>query len=448
MQLILLSTAILAGLQTVSAHGSIKQPKPILFDEMRDTYNAPLKPDYSDFPCKGYHNQPFSAAETWKAGQEASFVIDMSHIAAHGGGSCQASISHDGGKSFQVLHSFIGDCPRAANGNSAGDAQEFKFMIPSDEPAGDAIFAWTWFAAIANREMYMNCAYVTIENSNPSSTPAARPNMFVGLLAPGACKVNEQTNLDFPEPGPAVTDGSNNPTAEYKGKTKPSGTDCGHEETGGGESILSSLPPNSAIVGGGSGSGGSPVAGPKPGPVLPSQVVDPAETSTIVSTTMVTSVMTSTMIATVTTPAPKNVVYVTQLVTNAVVDVVYITQTSYVPGSPTPNAVRRSEPVVARDEACDFQETLKIGSECPVPTIQSSTWKSCVWTQFCGCLDDNLSPIDIINFAQIKNHCDCVTKDIGCPAIPRTRHRKRHAHIVAMDIILPRDNNAIKFVEA
>src|SRR4051812_1648499 len=100
MRTFLFTMAVLAAAETVSAHASIMQPKPIAFDELRDTYNAPLAPDFSNFPCKGLHNRPFAASETWKAGQNASFTIDTSHIAAHGGGSCQASISHDGGKTF------------------------------------------------------------------------------------------------------------------------------------------------------------------------------------------------------------------------------------------------------------------------------------------------------------------------------------------------------------
>lgn len=422
MQKILALTVALAAMQTVSAHASIKKPKPILFDEMRNNYNAPLKPDFSDFPCKGYHNQPFSAAETWTAGEEASFVVDLSRIAAHGGGSCQASLSHDGGKTFNVIHSFIGDCPRATNGNTAGQDQEFKFMIPKDEPSGEAIFAWTWFAAIANREMYMNCAYVTINGSNKSKrATSSRPNMFVGFLASGACKTDEQTNLDFPDPGQFVTDGSQNSDTEYKGKTKPNGSDCGHDVSGGGESIQNALPPNTGIEG----IGGGIVAGPKPGPANPpAKPVKPSSA------------------AQAPTPAPQQppaasdgptVVYVTEVVTSAIVDVAIVTVTSYMDPAPTAQShVRRDA-----SGSCQFQATMKIGDRCPVPSVQSSQWQACVWRDFCPCLDENLSPTDILNFSQIKGHCDCVTKGMGCPATSRSRHRKRHSHAARADVITP-----------
>ncbi|KAK6526170.1 hypothetical protein TWF281_011205 [Arthrobotrys megalospora] len=426
MQLIVLSTAIFAAIQTVSAHGSIKYPKPILFDENRNNYNAPLDPSFANFPCKGFHNQPFNAAATWKAGQEAHFEIDMSNIAAHGGGSCQASISHDGGKTFEVLHSFIGDCPRGANGNSAGSDQIFKFMIPKDEPAGEAIFAWTWFAAIARREMYMNCAFVTIENDSPATQVSSRPPMFVGLLGEGGtlCTVGERDNLQFPEPGKFVTDGTQNPTAQFKSKALPSGPQCGNAETGGGEPIQMSLPPNKGLVGG-------PVAGPKPAPVNPVPVI---EEPTPTTTAVVTPPMQSTTL---------NVVYVTKTLFNPVVAVVTVTATEYVPG-PTGSSMAKRHEHVARDQSCTFQETMKIGNECPVPSTTSSQWQDCVWKEFCPCLDDNLSPFDIVNFSQIKGHCDCLTKGIGCTGGSglRTRHMRRHMDLSGgVDIILRRDED-------
>jgi len=56
--------------------------------------------------------------------------------AAHGGGSCQVSLSFDGGVSYTVIKSFIGDCPHAGGGGA------FQFTIPQSTPAGTAIFAW------------------------------------------------------------------------------------------------------------------------------------------------------------------------------------------------------------------------------------------------------------------------------------------------------------------
>ncbi|KAK6337228.1 hypothetical protein TWF718_010009 [Orbilia javanica] len=427
MRLIAIATAIFATLQTVSAHAKITDPKPINLDN-DGNYNAPLARGFSNFPCKGYHTQPFASVKTWKAGEMASFTIDKpENIAAHGGGSCQASISHDGGKTFQVLHSFIGDCPRVKGDNVALSDNQFDFKIPEDEPAGEAIFAWTWFNAIGNREMYMNCAFVTIQNDNPVSQVKARPFMFVGALAPEGqpdCTAPINGNLEFPDPGEFVTDGSQNPGVQFKGKALPDGNGCGNKASGGGLAISNPLPPNQDLAGGGA------VAGPKPGLVDPVPELDPTPTPTEVMTTMVT--------VTSTPPADdRKVVYVTEVITRPVVDTITVTATTYLT-MPTDNVAKRHEKI-ARSESCPFQESLKVGNRCPVPSVTSSQWEDCVWKEFCPCLNDNLSPSDITNFSQIKGYCDCVTNGIGCRKALRARHMNRHIRTAAVDIILRRD---------
>lgn len=65
-------------------------------------------------------------------------------LAAHSGGSCQASISFDDGETWKVLHSFQGGCPRGARlgSNMADKNQTFSFLIPEDTRAGNALFSW------------------------------------------------------------------------------------------------------------------------------------------------------------------------------------------------------------------------------------------------------------------------------------------------------------------
>lgn len=65
--------------------------------------------------------------------------MTITGAAAHNGSSCQASLSIDGGSSWKVIHSYIGNCP------VAGDSS-YEFIIPDDTPAGEALFAWTWFS--------------------------------------------------------------------------------------------------------------------------------------------------------------------------------------------------------------------------------------------------------------------------------------------------------------
>ncbi|KAL2753486.1 hypothetical protein ACRALDRAFT_1072041 [Sodiomyces alcalophilus JCM 7366] len=175
---------------------------------------SPLEADGSNFPCKGYHSLIDTAqgkpVAQWQPGQSYNFTIGGT--ANHRGGSCQASLSYDGGKTWTVIHSYIGNCPLTPT---------WDFVLPVDTPTGDALFAWSWFNKVGNREMYMNCAHVTIGDggdrsaasksavSDAASFVSKRPAMFVANVANG-CSTLEGTDLEFPEPGPEVTENSSN----------------------------------------------------------------------------------------------------------------------------------------------------------------------------------------------------------------------------------------------
>lgn len=164
---------------------------------------APLNNTGIDFPCKGYHNllgtpQGASAA-TWAPGGSYSFTVTGN--ANHDGGSCQASLSYDKGQTFKVIHSYIGGCPAVKGGDSS-----YQFTVPTDAPAGEALFAWTWFNLRGNREMYMNCAAVTIGagKKRDASTPfSSRPDIFVANVGNGVCTY-EGKDVQLPNPGPDV----------------------------------------------------------------------------------------------------------------------------------------------------------------------------------------------------------------------------------------------------
>ena len=157
--------------------------------------NAPLKPDGSNFPCKLYH-EDFGTSPagdptaTWAAGSPQKITLDGE--ATHNGGSCQLSLSYDQGKTFRVIKSIEGSC--------AGNGNKFDFTVPADAKSGDAIFAWTWFNHTGNREMYMNCAAVTITGSG-TSTLEDRPEIFTANIN-NDCKTTEGTDVVFPNPGP------------------------------------------------------------------------------------------------------------------------------------------------------------------------------------------------------------------------------------------------------
>ena len=153
---------------------------------------TPLLADGSNFPCKGYHtviqNGNVGTVDTITAGSSYTVryvslfprmrlltqpfpppilpIIPLTAIrptsscdissfgsleyandslagsATHGGGSCQFSLSYDGGNTWAVIHSIIGGCPL----NSA-----YTFSVPTNIPSGNALFAWTWFNKVGNR---------------------------------------------------------------------------------------------------------------------------------------------------------------------------------------------------------------------------------------------------------------------------------------------------------
>ncbi|KAI9658203.1 MAG: hypothetical protein M1829_006807 [Trizodia sp. TS-e1964] len=168
---------------------------------------APLMASGSDFPCKGYHKllgkPEGKSVATWAAGSSQSFTIEGGAI--HNGGSCQASLSYDGGKTFKVIKSFIGNCPMSLS-------QKFPITIPVTAPASTgngSLFAWTWFNQVGNREMYMDCAVVTITGGSGGSLDDL-PDLFVANVGNG-CSTTEGTDVVFPNPGKVVDNVSKAP---------------------------------------------------------------------------------------------------------------------------------------------------------------------------------------------------------------------------------------------
>ncbi|KAL2265757.1 hypothetical protein VTJ83DRAFT_6857 [Remersonia thermophila] len=201
---------LLAGSQLAAAHMEISYPPPFRSKfnphatNIDYTNTAPLSESGSNFPCKLYHQDmgtPAGASvATFAPGQTYNFTVAGS--ASHGGGSCQVSLSYDGGKTFTVIESIIGGCPLASN---------YPFTIPADAPQGSAIWAWTWNNNIGNREQYMNCASVTIGGgaakratrapAKPRAAFSARPQIFVANIGNG-CRTIEGTDVEYPNPGP------------------------------------------------------------------------------------------------------------------------------------------------------------------------------------------------------------------------------------------------------
>ncbi|TVY23306.1 hypothetical protein LHYA1_G007209 [Lachnellula hyalina] len=214
MQYTTILAALALGSTTAMAHMEMSFPPPL-----KSKFNSHAKnADYSmtaplsgvaQFPCKGYQTAMSdttgegASVVTWAPGAKANFTVVGG--ATHSGGSCQAALSYDVGKTFTVIHSYIGNCPTSSG-------QNFDFTIPSDAKTGSALFAWTWYNKVGNREIYMNCASVTIGAASAKRTISerdtafsSRPGLFVANVDPNGCHSVEGTDLAFPDPGPDLT---------------------------------------------------------------------------------------------------------------------------------------------------------------------------------------------------------------------------------------------------
>ncbi|KAB8225692.1 hypothetical protein BDV33DRAFT_187050 [Aspergillus novoparasiticus] len=184
------------------------------------SYTNPLKASGDDYPCKGYANDTFVSQEVYVQG--SSYNVEIEGNAVHGGGSCQLALTYNRGQSFKVLKSIEGGC---------GVNKEWTFEIPKDAPPGEALFAWTWFNKVGNREMYMNCAMVTIGDANIHASRLSRrwgvqrathdqafqslPELFIANVnGEGKCVTIEGEDVAFPLPGPNLVGKSD--TKGYK----------------------------------------------------------------------------------------------------------------------------------------------------------------------------------------------------------------------------------------
>ncbi|KAL8816617.1 MAG: hypothetical protein Q9191_008298 [Dirinaria sp. TL-2023a] len=133
----------------------------------------PLLDDGSDWPCK--QRDGWDTVTKWNVmpvGQQQT--ISFQGQATHGGGACQVSLTTDNpptkDSTFKVIKSIEGGCPSTNPGNVGVNpfgfgADKFNFAIPDSVKPGNYSLAWTWFNKIGNREMYMNCAPVTVTSS-------------------------------------------------------------------------------------------------------------------------------------------------------------------------------------------------------------------------------------------------------------------------------------------
>lgn len=206
--------------------------KPQIFPSQAIPDNGPLVgpgKGASNYPCKSSPGSTtvydFSFPRT-QMPLGSNYSLELKGQAVHGGGSCQISLSKDlaptAQSTFKVIHSIEGGCPvRNTAGNlgsdaSAIDPDHYEFEIPAGLEPGDYTFAWTWFNKVGNREMYMNCAPITITGAvkkrdaagrDAAATFDALPDLFLANLPDVECLSPEEgpnANLQFPNPGSSV----------------------------------------------------------------------------------------------------------------------------------------------------------------------------------------------------------------------------------------------------
>ncbi|RHZ69603.1 hypothetical protein CDV55_108086 [Aspergillus turcosus] len=232
-----LVAAAMLGASAVEAHMKMNKPTPYSASSLN---NSPLAADGSDFPCK-LRDNAFQAPSQETIAQIGE-VMPLTFIgsATHGGGSCQVSLTTDlqpsKSSKWMVIKSIEGGCPANVDGNMSGGADspdpfEFNYTIPAGIEPGKYTLAWTWFNRIGNREMYMNCAPITVTGGSSKRDAApvevekrssSFPPMFVANI--NGCTTKEGVDIRFPDPGDVVEYDGNPSNLEAAGEAACSGT--------------------------------------------------------------------------------------------------------------------------------------------------------------------------------------------------------------------------------
>ena len=233
--------------------------------------NSPLDPHGADFPCKLRQDAQGHQVAFDSQGQNNVMPIGVNQTlsfigsAVHGGGSCQISLTTDKAPTknskWQVIHSIEGSCPSNVEGNleenaNGHNATSFQYSIPEGIAPGDYILAWTWFNKVGNREMYMNCAPVTVtggsgkretdeEISRFTKRATSFPDMFVANIGNG-CTTVDSANLKFPNPGDSVQVNNTSPPVPPTG-TCATGGDVGSSGGSAGNSGGGAVTPAAAV---------------------------------------------------------------------------------------------------------------------------------------------------------------------------------------------------------
>ncbi|KAF9425258.1 hypothetical protein BGZ94_007693 [Podila epigama] len=136
------------------------------------------------FPCGGY--SPSGKVTSMRAGQVINVRFYASGMktkdistqpkrvsenkqfsqARHGGGTCEFSLSYDGGKTFRLIGRYTKSCPDAY--------YQWPVRIPKDVPScttkNKCLFVWSWTANVLP-QYYHNCADIRLTGKQGGKLP-------------------------------------------------------------------------------------------------------------------------------------------------------------------------------------------------------------------------------------------------------------------------------------
>ena len=140
---------------------------------------SPIDANGDNYPCK-QRSGVYDITQMNNMAVGEPQLLEFEGSASHDGGTCQMAVTLDKeptkDSQFKIIQVFEGGCPTSG---SSG-AQPFTFVIPKDFPNGQATLAWVWYNKVGNREMYMNCAPITVTGgSDGQDYYNSLPNLYI-----------------------------------------------------------------------------------------------------------------------------------------------------------------------------------------------------------------------------------------------------------------------------
>ena len=145
---------------------------------------APIDTFGYTFPCKGF---PIGPPITTINSNKINIILEpgISTGSIHVGGHCQFGISYDN-VNFLVLKQVIRNCLLTES--------SFEIILPDNIPSGNLIVFWTWVNAIGNREYYMDCSDIYLNNGNSNIETIIYGKELIILNLPGYTRIPEFPN--------------------------------------------------------------------------------------------------------------------------------------------------------------------------------------------------------------------------------------------------------------